>query len=1461
MTALPGGAADKSGNGYEALWTALRIADLLRGEASSLKIEPVGDDGLGIEFRVQVADETWGEQTKHSATTWTIKRLRDEGALAAAKHQVAKGIGYRLITSSAATALDQLSERARATTSLQVFESSLSEKLRSDFQDLQLIWVDPAVGCWHRLQQVRVEHHPYASLRRAVRQAFEILYAGDPDLVIAAVIAFCGEHLHETVQAPQVAAHLSRMGFVERLLAGDDNIRRLLHRTLERQQRQVHASAPGTGFVPRPEARDIVDDLTADGSPSVLLLDAPAGFGKSAVAMQVAAELEQRGWHVAVARLDNASTLPTSKHLGKQMGLDESPSTLLAGVSAGSPGLLVVDQLDAVSFFSGRMADSFDAVAEVVDELHGLPNLKLMLVCRTTDVENDPRLASLHRGDGDMSRRTLKRLDADALTSYLTDNGARVEGRETMELLRSPLHLSAYMRLDESSQQNVFRTLQDLYDALTNDVRRRAESRAGALDWQGITTRLVERMSDNESLIVRSDQLGEFSPIQVAALVSEGLLTSDAGKLAFFHESYFDYLFARAFVARNEDLHQFLAESGQFLFRRAQARQVLEYLAGTDRPRFRQVVGQLLTSPAIRAHLKQVVVGVLQRLDAEPEDWEAVEGVAWSDSAAALQLIALLNRPCWFEAADRLGRWEQWLNDRSRVDRAMNQLVIAARDHGKRVSELVRPHIGSSEEWRVWLKGLISWSLTSELVPLAVELIEGGHVDDARGPIAVNSDFWSLVRILATDDAAGAVHVTGAFLRRGLSRAKADGKGDPFESGHLDTHSTADDLFHQIAQQAPGEFLEEILPFVVEVAMVAQSDHAGYLPVGHRWGLRWRGTHYSVDDALFEAVESALAQLADEQPGALLRIIEPLRSVESEELRFLTCRALTALNDSDDAITWLTADPRNLVLGWADNPRWASRELIARHSPGCSIALYEQLERVILEHKSPFETKAVGHGQYVLLSGLDVGLLSALGKRRLGELGRRFDAAPSAPRPLEASFVGSPIPVDATKRMSDDNWLAALRKHDSEGTNWGGDAPVGGARELAQVLEQRAKEDPERFGRLALRFDASVPATAGAHLLRGVGSGLSLELLTDVCEHLATLYDKDVGRDICHVIQEAEPASPRLVALIERYARSSDPDKELARTPASGGEPYFGGDLFMAGLNCTRGGAALAAASVLFGPSPHLTELAPVVERLATDPILAVRTCAANAVAALLNHDEAFALSLIEALLDAPIDILDARTTERLLTYAILRAPDRFSDQLGRAIHAGRPIAKRGGRIWAVAAYRGILPVDVPTAVERLPTGARVGAAKVLADLAADAHDELAGLFNDPDEDVRKAASFGMRHVADLAPDTANTLVARFVVSAAFPDHMDYLFRALGELGTRLPPSTLSACRRAAEVSGSELGDIRTARAAVADQLIKVVLRLYRQGDGVTRAGCLDVIDMLTVANAFGIEEALAHER
>jgi hypothetical protein len=87
------------------------------------------------------------------------------------------------------------------------------------------------------------------------------------------------------------------------------------------------------------------------------------------------------------------------------------------------------------------------------------------------------------------------------------------------------------------------------------------------------------------------------------------------------------------------------------------------------------------------------------------------------------------------------------------------------------------------------------------------------------------------------------------------------------------------------------------------------------------------------------------------------------------------------------------------------------------------------------------------------------------------------------------------------------------------------------------------------------------------------------------------------------------------------------------------------------------------------------------------------------------------------------------------------------------------------------------------------------------------------------------------------------------------------LFRALDKSARLLPKAVLPACERAVQLGGRELGDIRTARAAASGHIVNVVLRLYRQGDRPIRERCLDVIDGLSAAGAYGLEQSLASER
>ena len=712
--------------------------------------------------------------------------------------------------------------------------------------------------------------------------------------------------------------------------------------------------------------------------------------------------------------------------------------------------------------------------------------------------------------------------------------------------------------------------------------------------------------------------------------------------------------------------------------------------------------------------------------------------------------------------------------------------------------------IDGSPEWGRRLRWMISWSLSSELVDLAVAAIEAGSFDNADAA-AGGDDLWMGLHRLGKDDPAGAARLIGALLDHGLVRAQQAGHNDPFESGHLPKRSQSDSVITNVARKAPVEFIEHVLPFVAEVAMANQDHAEEELPRGRRWRHRYISPIYGMDQNVFSATENALRRLAEENPAVALEVLELLRDVESSELRFLVCRTLTALPDADDAINWIVSDTRNLALGWSDSAYWASRELIEQHSPTCSDALFQALQSAVLDCWPSWEGEDYrDRSQYELLSALDATRMSSVAARRLGEFQGRFSDQPLEPPQPSVTTGGAHVDLGDPENMSDDDWLHTLRRHTSDEPYLGGDdgLVVGAARSVARMLGEAAKNDPQRFASLALRFSEDIPAAAMNEVISNVQGGVDMDALADVCEHAHRVYGSAVGQAVCSAIGRAGAANSRLVALLGAYAHDPDPEREEARTAASTGEPLFGGDLLTAGLNSTRGQVALSAASVLFATADHVQALTPVVETLAQDDVIAVRVCAAEAITALGNHAPDHALDLTERTFDNAMDVLEARTGERLLNIAVLRNPDRFAPTLAEALTRHDGVATPAGRIWAVVRWHNQLPEGMATDPSALPTAARRGAAEMFAASIADCFDDLRSFFNDDDPEVQLQVGLAMRRLDQVPASARQDLIDAFMLSAAFPNCMSELMEALERMSSDMPPNTIDVCERVVDIAG-----------------------------------------------------------
>src|ERR1700730_3894602 len=116
---LPGGPADKFGNSYEGLWTVNSMVEIIAGRALSIRIEPLGPEGEGVEFWLQRrADKREYHQVKrqHSGDgRWTLPVLNGKRVLAHFRTKLCEdgAASCVFVSMHAAYQLDELADRAR----------------------------------------------------------------------------------------------------------------------------------------------------------------------------------------------------------------------------------------------------------------------------------------------------------------------------------------------------------------------------------------------------------------------------------------------------------------------------------------------------------------------------------------------------------------------------------------------------------------------------------------------------------------------------------------------------------------------------------------------------------------------------------------------------------------------------------------------------------------------------------------------------------------------------------------------------------------------------------------------------------------------------------------------------------------------------------------------------------------------------------------------------------------------------------------------------------------------------------------------------------------------------------------------------------------------------------------------------------------------------------------------------
>jgi hypothetical protein len=1454
---------------------------VLAGRGQSITVEDVGDLAQGVEFTYRRADGVEVHQLKRqhgTANNWSVASLHRLEIWQNARHHVEAGREYHFVSTVPARVPHELCDYARRSHGLDDFiENWLPNKpLREAFDELSSPQVlGTAETAWKVLRGTWIEWPDERDVVQVNAALAGLLLEG-----AAGALAAVG--LGDLV-VQNLGVELTESAITERLQ--QYGLRRATAIRSDALVQRVDAITAGwttsvetellQPAIARDEALEL-ERLATSPDDGLLVLVGAAGGGKTAVLWQAVEGLRARV-PVLAFRLDRLEPFASTVELGSRLGLDDvSPVAALARVAGERSSLLVIDQLDAVSLASGRMPRNFDVIANLIREASAFKGMRIILACRKFDVDNDERIRGL------VARPTTVTVPVGGLSDAQVDAAVTAMGLDARALtphqrtlLQSPLHLVLLKTVASEPSALNFQTTLHLFDAYWDRKRRDVLARRTGTRFVSVVSAVAEAISRLQRLsvpmaVLDSDDLANDADV----LVSEHILVRDGRETAFFHETFFDYAFARHWESRGQSLVEFLTHDEQELFRRAQVRQILTHLRASCADRFVEEVRTLLTSNDIRFHIKAAVLAVLGGItDPATHEADMLVDVAAGHPPYEARLWSHLRTPAWFSRLDADGHIADWLRAGEEAQtRALNLMVGVAATLPDRLAALLAEHREAPlyPDWLRWVVRFAELRASRPLFDLFLDAIRSGRYD------GYEHDLWLSVHNLAEEHPDWAVEVLVAFL------VDRPGALEQNEQGQVNTLKSRDyqgtDLARKAAAGAPQQFCALLLPYLLEVMEVTayERDREGSQPDAH-FTFRFPGfeTDIDLDDSLFAGMAAAIRTLVAADPAGMRPTLERLAADLHENAQWLLYQGLIAGGAAyaEWAAELLLEGPHRLLCGDASNGVWTTRQVLEAISPHIRDELFSRLEAELRDLRFSWEGRRPGWYAFNLLSALDEGRLSAVGRRRLGELRRAFDMdQPPEPTGVVVDRVGSPIPSDATPYMSDDNWLEAMAKHAGEGRDvW---SLKGGAREQARVLQEQTKQNPSRFARLALRLTPDIHPDYGEAILMGLGDAQPVEdevIIFDAVRHIAALGYREHDRWLGWALRPYLKTAPLdIVELInDRLAETSSPSDDDAIDWNSGGTDHRQRDIRMAGINTARGSLAERLAELLiYDVDGARTALAvPVLQQLAEEPepSIPVRACVARLIGAAMRHARPAATAAFWRLIETDDALLATEPVMRLLLLIGNEDPAAVLPVVERMYVSEDAAAREaGGQLAAFAAMEWGVGEHLAAVLDGANVAARKGAAGTAAHRLSHTRDAdvaariLRALVNDADDGVRKEAAEVAGALRGHALRPFNAVLKTLLESPAFAAALPQMLITLERAPDRVDDLALLCAQRFVAVLAEDAGDIRTSAAGDAREVGKLVIRgLAQSRTPSQRAALLDVLDQLFLIGAYGIDDVV----
>lgn len=1541
MAFQSGGMADKLGNRYEKRWCIWQLLRLVNEDIVSLVFEKVRPEEDGTDLTIALKDGVIQHQQckaqNSDRANWSIRDLGREGVLkhAAKLIQEDPHAQFAFVSSTPASQFTDLAECARQYSfSPEDFYQNLilsgSSGRRNHFEqfcnELNLAVEDQVQRTLAISVLRKCFYHHFLDTPMAweeVKTKAGLLLSGETDNTTAILGQIVDEHLQQLLYADTLRESLCTKGVWIRKLLYDTSIAEPIEELNTRFRDAIQPGLICNTLIPRPETANFVDDSGVNDIHAVTVLHGVAGTGKSGVLFELTSSLKKMSIPYLAIRLDRITMSSSSRDCGRQLGLPDSPALSLCSIAGGRPSFLILDQLDALRWTAAHSKAAIDVCGQILREVIALRNtgnrIAVVLACRSFDLDHDPNIKMVLEGNQQQTRKIsvgpLTPAQVQSVIASLGDPTESISDRQ-MSLLKLPQNLAiwATIRPPYGLEAPRFATRTQLMRMYWTHIRQRA-AEAGVDD--SAIVRLLDVIVENMEAERRL-----WVPLRLVqrhydacnCLHSLGVLQTTAYKTTFCHQSYLDFLVADAVLqqitAGQTTLLKWLGtREAQLLDRRDQLTQALSLVADEEPERLFYLANELLASPSIRFHLKHLALSTLGQLDQPPEPiqqtitsllddefWRphVIENVMWHHAPYVLPLC-------------RNSMMEQWLQsaDQEKVNQALNLLRSICEQEGDVVAEVISPYVRSDNPWVSSVLGVLPFyphSDTDALFRIRMELLKLGHASKfiAWG-VLLEKKPERAIELLKT--------IMEAWVTAG-SQYETDLKRTKYFQ--LDSWKPNDlEQLHGLGRQKPIDTWNVFLPLIDHLTQPREpkpwaEDFDEWME-GERYSPK--ANRPSVRRGIVEATISASRTIAEHDPTDFLVKASRISDSKSVIMQEILLNGYVCLDNSyaDTAIQWILGRPERLSVGSGfKEPKWAPAcRLIQKHSKHCSEACFKRLEFELIHYHEPDEKERArdafecarrgmvkhwfGHAQFHLLPALDKDRISSETVSLVGELCRKFSGLPPEYFIDGHSLCGGTIvsPIRRPWELSDAAWLGIISKKDlpeeyGRMTQLDDDtAAESTIRTFSGALSLAAKYDPERFGRLALRFPSDVHPSYVAsimdsfqdsqppqmsHINKEAWRPATIETIESFLLKFQDVETHEVAIHFCWFIRDRalNQWSESTLTRLKWYAVNHP-------NPETGGMSVYDANegpketaasihsLETNTLNCVRGVAVMAIGRLLWDNQSLYASVRSTLEEAANDEHPSVRIAVVQACLSILRIDEDAAVQLFCQACSSDTRVAACQMTTQFLNHATRKHHPRVAPIVLAMFTSSNPEVSRKGssEVCARWIFHGFYEEQIAACLGGNEFQ-RSGAAAIAAQfLGVPEHTErclyiLRRLAQDQSKDVRQNISGLYRDKSVLANAAAASFVLEYVASQAFLDDPTPLLHALDDYSGSLLPfanHVRSIADRFTESLRVSSRDISSRINYDARLIVPLLLRLYEEalefGQREILQGCLDCIDSI----------------